>query len=217
MPGRSRRRSAPQRDRRPRNDAKQNDGKLDTSVQGLPSVEVGGSVFEASTPDQYLVGAGVELAKGSLEAGIDEDGIYGSASISAGEVSARLGRDDDVAQIKGTAQGPNASAEGRLGWDGFGFDADASLGDISAEGHLGRRGTDRDAAITGGVELGGGAGAKLNVNLGNDTDGDGIPNYGFDIGAKLGLGLRLGVDVEPQKYIEAAKEKGRRFLEWVGF
>jgi hypothetical protein len=91
----------------------------------------------------------------------------------------------------------------------------ASVADVSAEGHLGRKGTENDANVTGGLEAGGGGKLSLGANFGRDTDGDGVPNYGFNIGAKLGVGFNVGVDVE--RPMEHLKNAGSAVAGWFGF
>jgi hypothetical protein len=189
---------------------------VETSLQG-PKHSIGGdaALLDVATPEDYIAGANLKVGGVNGEAGMDENGVYGSAGATVGEVGVRLGRDDDVAQLNAKAEGPNANAEGRFGWDGIGFDAGASVGDVSAEGHLGRRGTENDAAITGGLEAGGGGKLSLGANFGRDTDGDGVPNYGFNIGAKLGVGFNVGVDVE--RPMEHLRNAGSAVAGWFGF
>lgn len=189
--------------------------RLQTSAKFGDEVSIGGSLVDASTSDSHLLGAGIKIADVGADAGISNKGVYGDAHASVGEVTARIGRDDDVAQLTGKAEGPNAHAGGHFGLNGIGFDAGASVGDLSADGHIGRRGTDRDAALTGGVEGGGGARLKAGLNFGRDTDGDGVPNYGFNLGAKLGVGFNVGVDVE--RPMEHLKNAGSAVAGWFGF
>lgn len=189
---------------------------VETSVQGQRhAVSADGALVDLATNENSVAGANLKLGSGNAEAGIDEKGVFAGAGASVGEVGVRLGRETDPAAIAAKAEGPNAHAEGRFGWDGIGFDAGASVADVSAEGHLGRKGTENDAAITGGLEAGGGGKLSLGANFGRDTDGDGVPNYGFNIGAKLGVGFNVGVDVE--RPMEHLKNAGSAVAGWFGF
>ncbi len=187
---------------------------VDTSLKAGPNASIGGSLLDKETNPDAVAGANIKVGDVSAQGGIGKNGIHGSASASVGEVGARLGRETDPAAIAAKAQGPNASASGYAGWNGIGFDAGASVADVSAEGHLGRKGTENDANVTGGLEAGGGGKLSLGANFGRDTDGDGVPNYGFNIGAKLGVGFNVGVDVE--RPMEHLKNAGSAVAGWFG-
>ena len=63
---------------------------VDRSATVGNELEIGGALLDKSTNENSVAGAGIKLGEVGANGGLNQNGVYGEASASVGEVSARL-------------------------------------------------------------------------------------------------------------------------------